>query len=405
MKGRSSTTFVRTLLIVTMVPFTVGACRRADTPPPRATNAARPAVAVDFALAEARPLQRAIEVTGTLVADAQADVAAETAGRVIAVMVERGTRVQAGAVLARLDDRDATNQLREAEAAAAQAATRVTLSAAGRFDPDNDPEVQKVRLVMEQMKTDDERYARLVKEGAVSVAEAESRHIQYLSAKEEYRAAQQRAHEGYQALLTQRTRLATARKAVTDTLIHAPFEGVVAEKHVNVGQFLQRGGRVATVVRVDPLRIELMVPEVATVAVKRAEKVSFSVQAYPDRRFDGRIAYLGPSLRSDSRALVAEAVVPNPEGLLHPGFFATARIELPSSERALFVPASAVQTDAGVSKLFVITDGRAEQRLVQIGRQADGHVEIVRGLTTGERVATTGLDQLGDGVPVSERAR
>jgi membrane fusion protein (multidrug efflux system) len=265
--------------------------------------------------------------------------------------------------------------------------------------------VQKVRLVMEQMKTDDERYARLAKEGAVSVAEAESRHIQYLSAKEEYRAAHQRAREAYQALLTQRTRLAIARKAVADTVIQAPFDGVVAEKHVNVGQFLQRGGKVATVVRVDPLRIELMVPEVATVAVKRAEKVSFSVQAYPDRRFDGRIAYVGPSLRSDSRALVAEAMVPNAEGLLHPGFFATARIDLPATERALFVPASAVQTDGSVSKLFVVKDGRAEQRFVQIGRQADGRVEIVRGLAAGERVVTTGLDQVGDGVSVSERPR
>jgi RND family efflux transporter MFP subunit len=405
MKGSSVTTFGRMLLIVATITFAVGACRRGEPPPAKATGAARPTVAVDFALVEARPLQRAIDVTGTLVADAQADVAAEVAGRVMAVMIERGTRVTAGAVLARLDDRDATNQLREAEAAAAQAAARVTLSAAGHFDPDNDPEVQKVRLAMEQMKTDDERYARLAKEGAVSVAESESRHIQYLSAKEEYRAAQQRAHEAYQALLTQRTRLATARKAVADTTIQAPFDGVVAEKHVNVGQFLQRGGRIATVVRVDPLRIELMVPEVATVAVKRAEKVSFSVQAYPDRRFDGRVKYLGPSLRSDSRALVAEAIVPNPEGLLHPGFFATARIELGTSERALFVPVSAVQTDAAGSKLFVIRDGRAEQRFVQVGRHAGDQVEIVRGLAAGERVATTGLDQLGDGVPVSERAR
>jgi len=405
MKGSSVTTFGRTLLIVATITFAVGACRRGEPPPAKATSAARPTVAVDVALVEARPLQRAIDVTGTLVADAQADVAAETAGRVMAVMIERGTRVTAGAVLARLDDRDATNQLREAEAAAAQAAARVTLSAAGHFDPDNDPEVQKVRLAMEQMKTDDERYARLAKEGAVSVAESESRHIQYLSAKEEYRAAQQRAHEAYQALLTQRTRLATARKAVADTTIQAPFDGVVAEKHVNVGQFLQRGSRIATVVRVDPLRIELMVPEVATVAVKRAEKVSFSVQAYPDRRFDGRVKYLGPSLRSDSRALVAEAIVPNPEGLLHPGFFATARIELGTSERALFVPVSAVQTDAAGSKLFVIRDGRAEQRFVQVGRHAGDQVEIVRGLAAGERVATTGLDQLGDGVPVRERGR
>jgi len=405
MKRSSATTFRRALLIVVTISVAAWACRRGDPPTPKTSTAARPPVHVDVALAEARPLQRTIDVTGTLVADAQADVAAEAAGRVMEVVVERGTRVTAGAALARLDDRDATNQLREAEAATAQAAARVTLSAAGHFDPANDPEVQKVRLAMEQMKSDDERYARLAQEGAVSVAESELRHIQYLSAKEEYRAAQQRAHEAYQALLTQRTRLGTARKALADTTIQAPFDGVVAEKHVNVGQFLQRGGKVATVVRIDPLRIELMVPEAAIVPVKRAENVSFAVQAYPDRRFDGKVKYVGPSLRSDSRALVAEAVVPNPEGLLHPGFFATARIDLGTSERALFVPVAAVQSDAAGSRLFVIKDGRAEQRFVQVGRHADGQVEVVRGLAAGERVATTGLDQLGDGVPVSERPR
>lgn len=392
------------VLLVVMVALAVAACRKADGTPPKTANA-RTAIVVESALAQERPMPRGIDVTGTLVADAQADVAAETSGRVVAVMVERGTRVKTGAVLARLDERDATNQLREVEAAEAQAALRVTLTAGGAFDPERDPEVEKVRLAMEQAKTEDERYARLVKEGAVSVGEAESRHIQHLAAKEEYRAAHTRAREAYQALLTQRTRLETARKALADTLIHAPFEGVVAEKHVNVGQFLQRGAKVATVVRVDPLRIELMVPETATVAVRRAEKVSFSVQAYPDRRFDGRVAYVGPSLRSESRVLVVEAVVPNAERLLHPGFFATARVELPSTERALFVPAAAVRTDAGVSKLFVLKGDRTEQRFVQIGRQNDGHVEIVRGLSTGERVVTSGLDQVEDGSTVSERTR
>jgi RND family efflux transporter MFP subunit len=392
------------VLAAMIVVVAIPSCRRADSVPTAAGAVRTPAV-VTTAPAESRAVQRSIEVTGTLVADAQADVGAETSGRVIAVAVERGTVVATGAVLARLDDRDATNQLREAEAAEAQAAARVAFGPGGRFDPESDPEVQKVRLAMEQQRADDERYARLVREGAVSPAEAESRHIQYLSAREEYRAAQKRSQETYQALLAQQARRETARKALADTQIRAPFEGVVAERHVSVGQFLQRGARVATLVRVDPLRIELMVPETATVAVKRSQNVSFAVQAYPDRWFDGRIAYVGPALRADSRALVVEAIVPNGERLLHPGFFATARIEVPSAERALFVPASAVRTDSGVSKLFVVANGRAEQRFVQVGRKTGGHVEIVRGLAAGDRVAVSGLDQLGDGVAVTDGPR
>ena len=388
-----------------MIVLAVPACRKADSVPPKAASAVRAPTAVATAVAEPRAVPRSLEVTGTLVADAHADVAAETSGRVVAVLVERGSQVEAGAAIARLDDRDGLNHVRELEAAEAQAATKVALGPGGRFDPEADPEVQKVRLVMEQYRTDHERYARLVKEGAVSASEAESRHIQYLSAKEEHRAVQQRTREAYQALLTQQARLQTARKALADTVIRAPFDGVVAERHVNVGQFLQRGARTATLVRVDPLRIELMVPEGAAVAVKRAQKVSFMVQAYPDRSFDGTVAYVGPSLRSESRALVVEAVVPNAERRLHPGFFATARIELPSADRALFVPAAAVLTDGTIPKLFVIKDDRAEQRFVQVGRRTGSHVEIVRGLSAGERVAVTGLDQLTDGAPVTEGAR
>jgi membrane fusion protein (multidrug efflux system) len=360
-------------------------------------------VTVVSAVARERTLPRTLEVTGTLVADAQADVAAEMSGRVVMVAIERGTHLVAGTVIARLDDRDARNQLREAEAAEAQAVARVGLVPGRAFDAADNVEVKKVRLAMERLEKEYERYARLVEEGAVSRAEAESRQVEYLTAKEEYAASIQRAREAYQALLTQRVRVQIARKGLDDVVVRAPFEGLVAEKHVSVGQFLERGARIATLVRVDPLRIELTVPEIATAAVKPAENVRFTVQAYPNRAFEGRIKYIGPSLRADSRALVVEALVPNRDRLLHPGFFATARVDLPATAPSVFVPVSAVRTETGVSKLFVLKDGRAEQRFVQIGRETAGHVEILRGLRAGERVATGGLERLADGVPIAER--
>ena len=393
----------RALLIGPLLLLAVAACERAQTKSAtEPANALAPLV-VPSALAEERKLPRVLDVTGTLVADAQAEVAAEAAGRVVAVGVERGTHVKADAVLARLDVGDATNQLREAEAAEAQALVKLGLTPGQAFDPADNVEVKKVRLAMERAQTEDGRYARLVNEGAVSQSESESKRMEYLTAKEEYAAAIQRARELNQAYLAQRARVQTARKAFNDTVVRAPFEGVVAERHVSVGQFVQRGSKVATLVRVDPLRIELMVPETATVAVKRAEKVSFAVQAYPDRRFDGQVKYIGPSLKSDSRALVVEAIVRNPERLLHPGFFATASIELPAMEPSVLVPAGAVRTDAGVSKVFVLRNGRAEQRLVQVGRDTGGGVEIVRGVKAGERVAVGAFDKLTDGAAVTER--
>jgi multidrug efflux pump subunit AcrA (membrane-fusion protein) len=114
---------------------------------------------------------------------------------------------------------------------------------------------------------------------------------------------------------------------------------------------------------------------------------------------------VGPSLRPDARALVAEALVPNPAGRLQPGLFATARIELPATKPTVLVPAAAVRTQAGVSSLWVTRDSRAEQRLVQLGRQVGDLVEVVRGVAAGEAVVTTFDERLTDGAPVTTAAR
>jgi multidrug efflux pump subunit AcrA (membrane-fusion protein) len=108
-------------------------------------------------------------------------------------------------------------------------------------------------------------------------------------------------------------------------------------------------------------------------------------------------------VRAVSRALVLEAIVPNPGGLLHPGLFATARIELPAARASLLVPATAVQSEAGVSKLFVARNDRADLRIVQVGRELDGQLEILRGLSAGERVVSRPVEGLADGVTINQK--
>jgi RND family efflux transporter MFP subunit len=145
------------------------------------------------------------------------------------------------------------------------------------------------------------------------------------------------------------------------------------------------------------------VPEAAVASVKRGQKVAFWVQTYPGRAFEGTIAYVGPALKADARLLVVEALVPNTGGALQPGLFATARIELPTGSPTPFVPTSAVQTDAGISRVFVVKNERAEQRFVQLGREVNGQVEILRGLKPDERVVTAPPETLADGSAVREQ--
>ena len=388
-------------LLLAMLPLT--ACSRSEAEK-IAAKAPEP-IAVETVAIEARALPGALDVTGALMADAQTDVAAETEGRVVQVLIERGQVVAAGAVVARLDDQDATNQLKEAQATEAQTLAKLGLTTPGQaFDAQQTPEVRQARVTRERMEVDFQRYEQLVKQGAVSRSEYDLKRNDYLAQKEQVEVRTNEARQLYQTLQAQGARVAMARKTLADTTIRAPYAGLIMEKLVNVGQYVPKGGKVAVLVRVDPLRVELAIPEAAVSAVRKGQKVSFTVQTYPGRPFEGVVAYVGPALKADSRSLVVEAMVPNRAGELQPGLFATARIELPAGAPMPMAPAGAVRTEAGVSRLFVAANGRAELRFVQLGRAVDGQVEVLRGLKAGERVVTSAPATLADGVPVADRA-
>ena len=364
--------------------------------PAKAEEAPKPIV-VSVAAAQERSLPTTLDVTGTLMADAQTDIASEIEQRVVEILVERGQFVSAGQVVARMDDQDAKNLLQEAEATEGQIRERLGLVNGQTFDALKTPEVQQARATMERAEADHKRFVQLLDEGAVSRAEHDLRRADYLAAKAQYETTVNQMRQLYQSLLAQKVRVAMGRKAVEDTIIRAPFSGIIAEKAGNVGRYTKKGDRIATIVRIDPLRIELTIPEGAVAAVRKGQRVSFAVQSYPDRQFEGTIAYVGPAVRAESRALVVEAIVPNPKALLQPGLFATAHIELPAARPSVMVPAAAVKNDAGVFKLFVAKNDRAEARIVQVGRETGGSVEILRGLQTGEHIVSRQVDGLADG--------
>ncbi len=377
--------------------FLLAGCGNTEAKLPAKAEEAPKPIAVSLVTAAERPLPTTLDVTGTLMADAQTDIGSEIEQRVVEVLVERGQHVTAGQVVARLDAEDAKNLLHEAEASEAQIRERLGLTNGQSFDALKTPEVQQARANMDRAEADHQRFTQLVEEGAVSRAEHDLRRADSLAAKAQYETTVNQMRQLYQSLLAQKVRVAMGRKAVEDTIIRAPFSGVIAEKAVNIGRYMKKGDRIATIVRVDPLRIELTIPEGAVAAVRQGQKVSFTVQSYPDRKFEGTIAYVGPAVRADSRALVVEAIVPNPKSLLQPGLFATAHIELPSARPSVMVPAPAVRNEGGVSKLFVVKNDRAEVRIVQPGREVAGSLEVLRGLAVGEIVVSRQVDGLSDG--------
>ena len=349
-----------------------------------------------------RPIARFMRASGTLMADQQAEVAAETSGRIVSTPVERGSRVGRGDELVRLSPTETDAQVKEAEANAAQIEARLGLTGRPAFEVDAVPEVQSAKAAVDLAQNEFVRIQALVDQRVVSQSEFEQRRTQLEATRQQYEAAKNSMSQQYQSLQAARARITLARKALADTVVRAPFNGLVAERLVSVGDYVTRGTKIAVVVRVDPLRAQLTVPEQFISAIEVGQPITFEVDAFPNRTFTGKVRFVSPTLRADQRALTVEAVVPNDDRQLKPGLFVTARLQQPKQSPAILVPAAAVQTSAGTSRAYVVTGGHVEERVVTLGQAVDALVEVSSGIKAGERVATTNLAQLVDGTAIAE---
>jgi len=387
------------LALVTAGALLVSACSAGDART-KASGPASLAIAVSPVAAIEQPIARFIRVTGTLTAEEQADVAAETGGRVVATPVERGTAVAQGAELVKLSPVEMEASLKEAEANAAQIEARLAVTASNAYDVNKVPEVANARANFALATSEFGRIEKLLADRVVSQSEYDQRKTQVEAARQQYESAKNAAEQQYQALQGARARVTLARKALADTTVRAPFAGLVAQRMVSTGDYVTRGMKVAQLVRITPLRIELTVPEQFVSEVTVEQPVSFTVDAFPGRTFRGTVQYVSPALRADQRALTVEAVVPNANGELKPGMFATALIQQANKVPAVMVPAAAVRNVSGTNRVFAVAGDHVDERIVTTGQEMDGLVEITAGLASGERVATENLKQLVDGVKI-----
>ena len=395
---------INRIFLAVLVAGAIGsaACGSASGKAAEREPAPPPAIDVSPVAASERPISRYIRVTGTLMAEEHADVAAETSGRVVATPIERGTSVATGSELIRLSATETDAQLKEAEANAAQIEARLGLTPGATFDVNAVPEVQNAKAAYDLAQSEFARIKSLLGERVVSQSEYDQRRTQMEAARQQYDAAKNGAAQQYQSLQAARARVILARKALADTVVRAPFNGLVVQRMVSAGDYVTRGMKVATVVRINPLRAQLTIPEQFVSAVGVGQPITFEVDAFPGREFQGTVRYVSPALQADQRALTAEAVVPNPNGELKPGLFATARVRQPKPTPAILVPASAVVTTGGTSRVFVVNGDRVEERVVTTGQTVDTLVEITNGLKSGERVATANVSKLTDGSAVAK---
>lgn len=324
-----------------------------------------------------------IEATGSFFPDESSDVAPDIAGRVIATPVDTGDYVEAGAVLIRIQDVHAKLRLDEARAAMARAEANLQLA--------------KARNELAQ--TTSRRNATLLTRGLVPQTVADEARTQAETAVATVSVATA-------SLAEAEAQLALADKAVADVVVTAPFAGYISQRRVSLGEYVQPSTAVVTLLRLDPLRLQLTIPAVQAGHIKPGLRVNATVDAFPDDTFEGRITVINPAISAESRAFAVEARVPNPGARLKPGMFAVTTIDQGRTDRALLVPARAVIEDVNTNsyRVFVVDeDERARIRVVQLAaRQSQpGSVKILSGVAEGERVATSNLADLYDGAAVS----
>jgi len=354
---------------------------------PVSTAAARSVQVVKAA--ESR-LESSIEVTGTLAAEDQVTLSFKVAGRLDSLAVDLGSHVEQGAVIGKMTSTDFVLRVNQADAALQQARARLGLPAGGGNDNvtvEDTAVVRQAKAVLDQAKLTRDRAETFVKDGIGSQASLDEATASWKVAEGRYQDAIEEVRNR-QALLTQRrTELELAKQALTDSTLTAPFSGRVRERHATPGQFLGTGAPVVTIVKVNPLRLRLSIPEREASAVRTGLAVRVLLEGDP-RVYEGRVSRISPAIEESSRTLSIEAEVANPNGVLRPGAFANAEVVTESTQVAILVPETALASFAGVDKVFVVTAGKATERRVTLGRRHDGQVEVLAGLKVGEDVVT-----------------
>ncbi len=342
-----------------------------------------------------------LRLTGSLIADERSSVASNTSGIAAEVRVDRGSLVRKNDVLVQIDPTDAKNKLAEGQAMLDELKARLGLEGdLSTFNPEEQPEVRLAKASADLAAANLRRTQDLYAKKVISTEAYDQTRTEYELATQRYRQALLLIKQATQACKTAMTKLAILEKAVADTTIRAPFDGWVAEKLVAVGEQISSGmqaTKVVTLVRVDPLRLSLTVPQQDVGCVQPGEQVRFQIDSFPDRSFTATVKYIAPMVTHDTRSMVVEAVVPNPDHALRPGMFATAELVLPKKDATVFAPIAAVQKVGDVARVFVVRDGMAREQVVALGEIDNGKVEIRAGLSGKERlVAQPELVRDGD---------
>lgn len=330
--------------------FHAKASEHSTAVPPKGGKGAGSKVPIKVSVFTVRPakLAETVSATGSLLADEGVELQAETNGKVVSIGFTEGARVRKGDLLVKLNDADLV-------ATRARAKYRKELAVLRE---------RRIKQLLKQGVARQEEYDTALNELNVQDAEIELTEAQ-----------------------------------IAKTEIRAPFDGVVGLRYVSEGSFVNAATRIATLQRLDRLKIDFSIPEKYAARVQVGNPIAFTV-AGGSARITGRIYALDPRIDAATRTVLIRAICPNPDGRLLPGTFANVAVTLSEVADALMVPAVAVVPGLEEQNVFVLKDGKVERRPVQTGTRMENTVHILSGLAAGDVVITSGLQQMRPGQEV-----
>jgi multidrug efflux pump subunit AcrA (membrane-fusion protein) len=424
------------LAVISILAFLAG-CTTTQSAGERRGNANRedgpqtPPISITTAKTEGRNVPAVIQATGSLVADETSNIAPKVAGKVNNVYVNVGQFVGQGTVIAKLDDKDARLRMAEAQAGVKQAQAgvrqaeaRLGLGPNGSFNASNIPEVRAANANYEQAlaeqrqaEANEQRYRELVQTGDTPMITYEqyrttrdTARAKTNNARQQLDAAINTAKQSNQAIKSAeasveaaQAQVGTAEQAVADTVVRAPFAGFISDRPTAVGEYVTSASTIATILRTNPIKIQIQITEADVPQVAIGTGVSVQVDAYKDRSFAGTVTAVNPAVDPASRSAIVEAQIENGNNALRTGMFATAKINKAGGGTGVFAPKTAIYNDQTTQsyRAFVIVDGVAKLRVLQLGSEEGDSVQILDGLAADETVATSNLDQLYEGARVA----
>jgi membrane fusion protein (multidrug efflux system) len=325
---------------------------------------------------------------GSLVADEVAIVGAKVPGRIADVRVDLGDVVKANAELVSLDREDLRLQIVQSEALLSQSRAAVGLAADASLEtlnPLNSPPVREAQAVWDEARTKRHRLETLRQQNALTEIELQQVQAAEKVADAQYSSALNSVNEKIALIRVRTADLAVAKQRFADAITIAPFAGMVLQRHVAPGSYVQVGDPLVTLMRTSPLRYQGTLPERYAQEVRVGQDVQLKIDAAAGPR-TVKVTRISPTLNPNSRALMFEADVDNADGRLRAGLFVEANIVLGPQQEAVIVPAAALFEFAGTEKVWKVVDGKATEQAVSTGDRRGELVEIISGLKSGDRI-------------------